>query len=154
MLNDQIPYGLGYSKSGYYLTQLIAGAVYDSYQINSITVQVYDNDGAFTTYKMNGPIIVFPDMSNIFTITNDLISGNPRSSTNIILNQGSYLSSLEVIQGISSLLNDQSLSDKLGLMSNKSTIFFPRIYGPLSAYSGVTPVSSFDFKKYNFYFVF
>ena len=85
---------------------------------------------------------MLPDCANLISIMNSLITANPFFSTNIILNQGSYLNSLEEIQRISSLLNEQSLSDKLAmsLLNESSKIFFPDIYGPLSEYSGVFPV--------------
>ena len=124
------------------MTKLFAGAVYDSYKINSIYVQVYDEEGAYATYLIAGSIIVLPDLSNLFSIMNSLITANPYFSTNVILNQGSYLSSLQEIQRISSLLNEQSLSDKLSLrlMNESSKVFFPDTFGPLSTYSGVITV--------------
>ena len=78
---------------------------------------------------------------------NSLITANPYFSTNVILNQGSYLSSLQEIQRISSLLNEQSLSDKLSLrlMNESSKVFFPDTFGPLSTYSGVTQVKRKSF---------
>ena len=85
---------------------------------------------------------MLPDLTNLLKMMNDLISANPYFSTNVILNQGSFLSSIEEIQRISSLLNEQSLSDKLALslLNESSKVFFPDIYGPLSTYSGVIPV--------------
>ena len=108
----------------------------------NISVQVYDNNGAFVTYKIQQPIIVRPDLNNLETTINKLILPDLNFEANVILNQGSYLESLKVIQSISSLLNHQSYSDKLGLiLSDKSkTFLFPQTYGPLSNYSGVRPV--------------
>ena len=147
MLNDQVHYGLGYSTTVNFTTNLFAGAAYDSFKISRIYVQVYDDDGAFTVYEIATPIlIVLPDMTSFLANMNDLISANPYFSSNVILNQGSYLSSLEEIQTIASLLNHQSFSDKLALnLNDSSTLFFPSIYGPLANYSGVIPVNNLIF---------
>ncbi len=108
----------------------------------NIYVQVYDNDGAFTIYDLSIPVKVIPDLTNINTIMDKLISADPLFSTNVILNQGSYLKSIQIIQTISSLLNDQSNSDKLGIIMNKNiSIMFPQIYGPMANYSGVNAVN-------------
>ena len=124
------------------MTKLFGGAVYDSYKIYNIYVQVYDDDGSYTTYQIAESIIVLPDLANLLSIMNSLITANPYFSTNVILNQGSYLSSLQEIQRISSLLNEQSLSDKLALnlLNESSKVFFQDTYGPLSTYFGVIPV--------------
>jgi len=72
-----------------------------------------------------------------------LISGDPYFSTNILLNQGSYLDTIQIIQTISSLLNAQSYSDKLGIILNNCSISFPRIFGPMSNFTGVNAVNNF-----------
>jgi hypothetical protein len=122
-----------------YTTKLFAGPSYNSYQIH-IYVQVYDNNGAFTIYNIPTPITLIPDLINLDSTMDKLISADPLFSTNIVLNQGSYLKSIQIIQSISSLLNAQSFSDKLGLILNKSSIAFPQIYGPMENYSGVNAV--------------
>jgi hypothetical protein len=97
---------------------------------------------AFTTYEIEQPIIVTPDLINLQIIKEKLILADTQFIDNIILNEGNYLNSIQVLQSISSLINDQSLSDKLGLILNENvTIKFPEIYGPLSNYAGVSPVS-------------
>jgi len=106
----------------------------------NIYVQVYDNDGAFTIFNIVTPVTVLPDLTDLDTIMEKLITADPYFSTNIILNQGSYLNSIQIIQTISSLLNTQSYADKLGLILNKSSIAFPEIYGPMKNYSGVKEV--------------
>ena len=131
--------GLGYSKTGILATRLLSGAVYNSYQLK-VYVQIYDNDKAFACYEISQPITVLPDYSNLQTTFDQLISKNPLFSTNIILNEGSSLLSIQEIQRIASLLNEQSLSDKLGLILNGSAPIFPQTFGPLSNYSGVIPV--------------
>ena len=137
--NDQVIYGLGYSTSTSYTTTLFAGPLYNSYQIQ-IFVQVYDNNGAFTIYDIMTPITVVPDFTNFESIKDKLISADPIFSTNVILNQGSYLNNIQIIQSIASLLNIQSYSDKLGAILNKSSIAFPQIYGPMADYAGVNAV--------------
>jgi len=135
--------GLGYSTTGVLSTTIFAGAVYDSYELN-IYVQVYDNDKAFAIFEISTSITVQPDLSNLQTIINQLMTQNSSFNTNVILNEGSYLLSIQEIQRISSLLNEESLSDKLGLiLYGHATICFPQTFGPLSNYSGVVPV------KYN-----
>ena len=138
-LNDQLHYGLGYSLNTNLTTKLFAGAIYNSYQM-SIYIQVFDSNGAFTTYVINQPVTVLPDISVLESNINKIISRDPFLSTNIILNQGSYLNSIQELQLISSLLNQQSLADKFGLISNMSSPIFPYTYGPLSNFSGVAPV--------------
>ena len=77
---------------------------------------------------------------------NRLISGDPFFDLNQILHRGSYLLSIQEFQKLGSILNQQSLSDKVGLILNDSSTFFPQIYGPLANYSGVNPViSNIDF---------
>ena len=103
-------------------------------------VQVYDNNGAFTIYDIMTPITVVPDFINFESIKDKLITADPIFSTNVILNQGSYLKNIQIIQTITSLLNIQSYSDKLGAILNKSSKAFPQIYGPMANYTGVNAV--------------
>jgi len=86
------------------------------------------------------PITVLPDFTNFESIKDKLISADPIFSTNVILNQGSYLNNIQIIQRITSLLNIQSYSDKFGAILNKSSIAFPQIYGPMADYAGVDAV--------------
>ncbi len=106
-----------------------------------VYIQIYDNDKAFAVCEISQPITVVPDFPNLQTTIEQLILQSPHFRTNIILNEGSYLSSIQEIQRISSLLNEQSLSDKLGLILNGSAPMFPQTFGPLSSYSGVKPVT-------------
>jgi hypothetical protein len=85
----------------------------------------------FTIYDIATQIKVIPDFTNFESIKDKLISADPFFSTNIILNQGSYLNSIQIIQKLASLLNEQSYSDKLGLILNNnisSIIAFPQIF--------------------------
>jgi hypothetical protein len=137
--NDSLHYGLGYSWNSSFVTKIFSGAVYDSYKIQ-IHIQIYDNDVAFTTFEIEQPIIVMPDLIDLQLIKEKLILADTTFIDNIILNEGDYLNSIQVLQSISSLINDESLSDKLSLTLNE-TIKFPELYGPLSNYAGVSPVS-------------
>ena len=140
---------MGYSSSGSLTTQLFSGAVYDSYQMN-VYVQIYDNDTAFGVYEIEQAITVRPDFSNFQTEIEQLITQSPLFRTNIILNEGSYLQSIQEIQRISSMLNEQSLSDKLGLILNGNAPIFPQTFGPLSNFTGVTPV---NWEKENYFLI-
>ena len=114
--------------------------MYNSYQIQ-IYVQINDNDGAFKTYEIEQPIIVMPDFQNLELTKEKLILADTSFKDNIILNKGDYMSSIQVLQSLTSLINLQSLSDTVALILNKkSTAAFPQIYGPLSNYAGVSPV--------------
>jgi hypothetical protein len=114
--------------------------VYNSYQIQ-IYVQIYDNDGAFTMHEIEQPIIVMPDFQNFELIKEKLILADISFKDNIILNKGDYLNCIQILQSLSSLINDQSLSDKIALiLIENSTDAFPQIYGPFSDYTGVSPV--------------
>jgi hypothetical protein len=85
-----------------------------------------------------------PDMSNLQLIKESLILGETTFSYNKILNQGDFMSILQILQTISSLMNEQSLSDKFGLISGNFTqAKFPQINGPLEKYAGVIPVRNF-----------
>jgi hypothetical protein len=132
---------LGYNKqiNQTFEVKLFAGAVYNSNQMN-LYVQVYDNDGAFTIYEIPHCITVYPHESNLTSLMNDLITENPSFDSNIILYAGSFKESIQEIQRISSLLNDDSISDKLGLILKGDAPIFPQTYGPLWNYSGVKPV--------------
>ena len=105
-----------------------------------IYVQIYDNDEAFTTYEIEQPITVLPDVSNLQIIKEKLILNDPFFESNRLLNVGSFLSSIEELQVISSLLNVESLADKKGLILTNNLTRFPQIYGPMSTFSGVIPV--------------
>ena len=131
---------MGYSKSGTLLTKLFPGAVYNSYEMR-IYIQVYDNDEAFATFEIEKPIVVLPDKRNLELTIEKLISDDPLFSLNIILNEGSYLKTLEEVQVTAGLLNDQSLSEKASLISSGQAPIFPQTFGPLSNYSGVLSVS-------------
>ena len=104
-----------------------------------IYVQVYDNDGAFSVFEIIHPVSVLPDFSNFQTIMNKIISSDTYFRVNIILNQGSYLDSIQELQIISSLLNQNATSDKLDLIFNNYSTRFPQIYGP-STYTRVSIV--------------
>ena len=120
-LDDQLDYGLGSNSSGYLSLKLLPGAVYDSYKMR-IFIQIYDNDGAFTIYQINNSIIVKPDVSNLATLINQLISMDKNANINAILSQGSTLLTIQQIIGVSALLNEESLSDKFGLIQNSSKV--------------------------------
>lgn len=123
-----------------FTTFLFVGPSYDSYQ-KVIYVQVYDNDGSYTTYEIPTLITIIPDLTNFETIMDKLISTDPYFSINIVLNQGSFLESIQIIQKISSLLNTQSYDDKLSINFNYSFIAFPQIYGPIGDYTGTNSVN-------------
>jgi hypothetical protein len=127
--------------NSHFSTKILSGAVYNSNQIY-IYVQVYDYDGAFVIYKIQQSITVWPDMGDLETIIDKLTLPDLNYESNVILNQGTYLKSLQVIQGFSSLLNKQSLSDKFGLIvkDNSKEYSFPKTFGPFSNFSGVKPV--------------
>ena len=130
--SSELYFGLGSSLNGTITTKLIAGAVYNSYQM-TIIVQIYDNDTAFAYYVIPKPVIVLIYLQNM---TSQLFS----KETELILSEGSYLTSIQEIQALASLLNEQSLQDKYGLVLNGIGPVFPQIFGPLFNYSGVLPV--------------
>jgi hypothetical protein len=124
---------LGSSRNGQLETRLFPG--YASNQAK-IYVQIYDNDEAFAVYEIQNPITILADRNNFTYTLSKIISRDPLFETNRILNEGSYLPSLQEIQTISSLINDQSLADKFGLISSlKNTSLFPQTFGPLFKYS-------------------
>ena len=107
-----------------------------------IYVQIFDKDEAFTTFEIVQPLIVKPNVSYLQCIHEKLILADTSLTVNKILNEGDYLKSVQILQSISSLINDQSLSEQFGLILNEnSTVRFPKKYGPLSNYTGVSPVS-------------
>jgi hypothetical protein len=103
-------------------------------------VQIFDDDGAYTIYHLNQNITVTPYLLNLTMTIENLNAGDPFLRPNDILSQGSYLLSVQETQQIASLLNQQSLSDKLGLISNDSFTLFPQTYGPLANFAGVNAV--------------
>ena len=119
--------------------KLFPGAVYNSYQMN-IYAQIYDNDGAYAIYDLPQPNTAIPDESNIASVMDNLYSQEPTFETNLILNQGSVLASAQEIQIISSILNIQSLSNKLALVLAKDSPIYTQKFGPMSNYSGLVPV--------------
>ncbi len=139
MAEDQLHYGLGYSTSTNYTTTILAGAVYNSYRLN-IYAQIFDNDGAYAIYELNNFITVTPDLSNLSLTIDSIISRDPFFLSNQVLSQGSFLSSLQEFQKLASVINQQSLEDKVGLIMNDSFTIFPKTYGPLANYAGVLSV--------------
>ena len=143
-LHDQIHYGLGFTASGILQTYLFPGAIYNSHQM-SIYAQIYDAENAFTIYNFTSSITVIPDENvDLNTLEDRLITQDPTFEINIALNENSFKNQIvfEKLQYIIDLLNEQSLSDKLGLnvFNNGKGTRFPQIYGPLSNYNGVVMV--------------
>jgi hypothetical protein len=122
------------------VTRLFVGAIYDSNQI-SIYIQVYDNNGAFAIYEIPQSVTVLGDDASLETTMSKLIEKDPMFSSLVILNEGSFLGTIQEMQTLSSLLNERSLSDKLGLILKGNAALFTEMYGPLSSYSGVVPVN-------------
>ena len=114
-------------------------------------VQVYDDDGAFVIYEISQSIIVRPNLTDLDTTIQKLILPDLNFDTNVVLNQGSYLPCVQIIQIISSLINEQSLSDKLGLIlkDNSSSYLFPQTYGAIENFTGVNPNVNINAYKYN-----
>ena len=108
----------------------------------NVYVQVYDDDGAFTVFYLPYSITVSnQNVKNLTSIIDKLIQGDTSFETIIILHEGSFQSSIQEVQRVASLLNGQSLSDKLGLILTEKETIFPQTYGPLKNYTGVTPVA-------------
>jgi hypothetical protein len=110
-----------------------------------IYVQIYGSNEVYTVYDLNDTIKVIPDITkNLNFVEERLISSDSMFITNILLNEDSSRSliSMQEIQIISGLLNQQSLSNQFGLIkfNNKTYLTFPSIYGPLAYYEGVFPV--------------
>ncbi len=139
---------MGFSSSGNLETNIFPGAIYDSYAIK-IYAQIYGSNGVYTIYDLADSVVITPDYSiNLNLIQQRIISIDPTFSTNIILYQGNYLETFQALQIFSSLMNEQSLSDGLGLLkfNNNTDIRFPKIYGPLVKYKGVKPVKCLIYK--------
>ena len=138
---------MGSSRNGQLETRLFPG--YASNQA-TIYVQIYDENEAFAVYEIQNPITIQADRNNFANTLSKLISRDPLFETNRILNEGSYLPSLQEIQTISSLLNDQSLADKFGLISSlKNTSLFPQTFGPLFKYFTIRIVRLYiDYKQF------
>ena len=104
MLNDSVEYGLGFNSNinKTFDLKLFSGAIYNSNQMK-IYVQIYDNDGAFTTYELPQFITVSPDTKNLSTTITNLIRKEPTDKLNIILSEGFLIESTQEIQRISSL---------------------------------------------------
>ena len=117
--NDELHYGLGYSTNTNLTTRLFPGAIYDSYKLD-IYIQAYDVDGAYRILQVTPPVRVVPDVVYLGSVIEKIISGDPYYSSNIILNEGAFVQSIQELQSISSLLNEQSLSDKVGLLQLQS----------------------------------
>ena len=109
----------------------------------SVYAQIYDSDGAFTIYEFPERVKVIPDiMSNLTTIVQSLIAKDPTFPTNIVLNEGSFLTSFQEIQRITGLLNEQSLSDQYGLVNynTKTKLKFPQVFRTIEEFYGVVAV--------------
>ncbi len=81
----------------------------------NIYIQVYDNEGAFSILEVAHPVHVVPDITKLDTTITKIINADPIFISNIILNEGSFSESIQELQSISALLNERSMSDKLGL---------------------------------------
>ena len=107
-----------------------------------VYAQVYDEYDAFAVFSIDEPVIVVPDFNDVIV---DRVKLVIESNT---LDSETSLERIADIQRISSLLNLQSLEDKLGIMSQlkksqNNKIIFPNVYGPLSEYAGIMPVFFF-----------
>ena len=87
-----------------------------------IYVQILDNDGGITSYSINQPVYVVPNVTKLQTLIDQLVEVNPTANFNINLNNGLSLLSIQDISSLSSLLNGQSLSDKYALSQNPSNL--------------------------------
>lgn len=87
----------------------------------SIYAQVYDTNDAFTIYQISNEITVLPDISNLNTLMEQIINSDTSFLSNLILYEGNYVTSIQELQRISSLLNELSMSDKYGLILNRSS---------------------------------
>ncbi len=141
LANDSVEYGLGYNMNlnETFNTTLFLGAIYNSLEM-SIYVQVYDDDEAFTIFNIPQNVVVYSNETDLELIMEKLISSDSTFESNIILNEGAFMGSIQDIQKVSSFLNKQSLSDKLALILAGKPPLYPKTYGPSSNYSGVIPV--------------
>jgi hypothetical protein len=120
--------------------RIFSGAIYNSNKI-SLYVQIYDNDGAYTVFHIPQSVVIYQDETDLILNMNKLISIDPKFESNIVLNGGSFMGNFHEIQMISSLLNNPSLSDKMGLIMTGMQLLIPQVYGPLANFSGVIPVN-------------
>ena len=136
--DDQLKIGLGWSSDGQLTTPLPKGAIYDSNRIY-ISVEITDNDNGKTHYTIPIYVTVNADSASIPNLMSELISLSSASNTNKILFEGQALNSIQLIITIASVLNEQSINDKMGLLlsNGSSSNLFPQTYGPLSNYSGL-----------------
>jgi hypothetical protein len=128
---SKLHYGFGNSRTPSLKFKSFSGAIYDSNQM-SIYVQVYDSDGAFSIFNLEKTTLTVAgdlENSNFTSFTQRLVTGDLSIETNRILDEGAYLPSIQEIQRMASMLNEQSLDDKQKL--KEDTPLFPRIYGPL-----------------------
>ena len=102
-------------------TKLFLGASYNSFKM-SIYAQIYDENGCFQNYTVYDDLVVVQVEPNpIYSIVTRLVNNDPTFNSKIILDSGSYLDSLQVIQSISSQLNEQSYYEKNFLWYNLSS---------------------------------
>ena len=84
----------------------------------NIYIQVYDSNNAFTIFQIAQTVTVIPDVTYLDAAIQKTTASDPYFASNVILHEGSFLSSLQELQKLASLLNERSLSDKLGLILN------------------------------------
>ncbi len=134
-------YGLGFTRNinSAFNFNLFADWKYNLYQM-TIYVQIFDDDGAYAIFYLAQPINVIPDLTNLTATMENLISNEPTFKSNTILNEGSFVSSIQEIQKISSLLNYESLLDRASLILTGNAPIFPQTFDRVIDFSRLKTV--------------
>ena len=134
-------YGLGYTRNinSTFTFNLFADWKYNFNQM-TMFVQIFDDDGAYSIYYLAQPINVIPDLTNLTATMENLISNEPTFKSNKILNEGSFVSSIQEIQKMSSLLSYESLLDRASLILTGNAPIFPQTFDPVIYFSGLKTV--------------
>ncbi|CAF0876239.1 unnamed protein product, partial [Brachionus calyciflorus] len=129
------PISLGYDAIGKASYELPLGPAFDNYKMY-LYVEIIDNDDGSTIYYLNDSIVVKENTELLAGLMDSVTNFDPSSETNTKLFSGKPQVVLQVVNSITSMLNNQGFGDKNG-QSGKAIVGF----GP---YQGIPSNANFD----------
>ena len=102
--------------------ELPLGPAFDKYKMY-LYVEVIDNDDGSTRFEINTPVTVRENTELLADLMSSITNFDPTSETNVKLFSGKPQVVLQVVNSITSMLNNQGFGDKNG-QEGKSIIGF------------------------------
>lgn len=126
---------LGYDSVGQIEFELPLGPAFDEYKMY-LYVEVIDNDDGSTRFSLETAVVVEENTDLMDGLMNSITSADPTSEANLKLFSGKPQVVLQVVNSITSVLNNQGFGDKNG-QNGKTIVGF----GP---FQGIPEEANFD----------